>query len=164
MKKIILFCFMTISITTLLGQRFSLNEMAKICKGDWDEFDTYATAKGFNYNKSKSDEFSESKSYFLNHYNDNFYTRKHITKYYLKTTNSQMVSFQTTVNQDYLYYKNQLKLAGYKYNRTEKDESGGMSLYYLKGKTELALHSIKKNDSEGIEYMSYEISMTISSD
>ena len=161
MKRIFVLTALLISFSGF-SQSFTLAELIKITKSSDDNFDTYATLRGFTFYSNETDDTEvENQSYV---YKSNDVKIAYLTKYSFLTNKyekSSMVSFQTINSSAYLKIKNELKANGFKF--LNKDLHNGTTfLNYSKGKIEISLAS-SSDESNGSyrQRTSYEISVSI---
>lgn len=156
MKKIIISIILFSIASLTFGQNFTLSELIKINNYKLDDFDTYVTQKGYKFDKSENIDFYENTSYA-------FYTKGvkdcFITKFYYKTSNVEMVSFQTKNTTTYLKIKSDLKILGFKIISTESIDGDTLMFIYEKGKIEVSLIPGIATNSYGFKYTYYEISV-----
>jgi len=156
MKQIFISFFLLITCSIAFGQKFTLQELTNLNKMDWDEFDSYVIAKGYEYNKTEDLEFVESKSYGYKQKGEE--SPYFISKTVAKNKNTKLVAYQTTNSQDYLLIKSQLKNSGFKFAKTEA-RGQTILLIYMKGDIQLTLATFKVQQNSGDTFAGYEISI-----
>lgn len=140
--------FALISINSY-SQSFSLNELLSLSKMDLDNFDTAVTNKGYIFNGTKDLE-NYSVQYYK--YDDNKvvdgvreFCGLAFRYEYKEGDKKNELSYQTSNKNDYVLFKKNILLNKYKLIN-KYIEYEGMTLKYIKGKTEIRLHSeIGKN-------------------
>lgn len=155
MIKYILTAVLMLLITESFAQDFTLAELIKINNYKIDNFDTYVTQKGYQYYDNKNTDFKDQTSYV--HY-INGVKKSYISKFYYKTQNKEMVSFQTGKNTTYLKIKAELKSLGFKFINTESND-GTTFFDYKKGNIEISLNSSVQENRYGDKLTTYEISV-----
>jgi len=160
MKKIFLLIFILAS-TSIFAQNFKLNELIKMRNMNWDDFDTYVTSKGYQYNDFKKEKNSTSKHY---KYNGSVVGECYINRciFFDEVETSPFsisVSFQTIHKEDYLAIKNQLKIQQFKYigndtyNEVEDAKNAhAIGMNYVKNKIEITLTSYISPQTGGTTY------------
>lgn len=161
-KCIVSIFFVVFSAGYSFSQTFSLTDLVNIVKMDIDNFDTYATSKGYKYLNATDKEDSKGITYA---YNQNQYSKnaeKFITLKYVYY-GGKNVTYQTIKTSDYLNIKTQIKPLGFVFNKSEKFEEANF-LYYKKGKLELTLVSFQTPNESGDLSTGYEIGLTYNAD
>lgn len=150
MKAILTTIFLFLAFI-VSGQSLSLPELIKMNDMAVDDFDTYATNKGFRFLKTNKDDNSESTSYS---YSKNGYRIAFITKTLIRMTpvldvktKFDMVVFQTNDEEIYIKFKNEAKKNGFKFVRQYTNNDGTMFMEYSNGSVEFKMTS--KADPEG---------------
>ena len=155
MNKIITFYLVFFS-ASIIAQSFNLSELEKLSTNNWDDFDTSATKKGYSYYSSNKDEVEESKEYSFQR-NNNGKAKFWITKS-VYVDGSEMVSWQTNKQSDYVKIKEQIKALGYRFVESKFYNDKNYNRY-KKGNKELSLISGVATSDLGIEINYYEISI-----
>lgn len=157
MRKILLFTFF-ISFVSVFSQSFTLSELESLSVKNWDDFDTFVTKKNYSYYSSEEDTLSELREYSFDR---NLTTGKAtfwITKYkYID--GSEMVSWQTNKQNDYIKIKEQLKILGYKFINSQIHKGSNVNTYERGNKELTIVSGVSKTDS-GLNITYYEISVT----
>lgn len=160
MKRVLVLVSLLISFSGY-GQSFSLNELIKLSKLSDDNFDTYATQRGFTFYSNEIDDPEVENIAYV--YKSNDVKIGYLTKFsYLtnKYEKSSMVSFQTINSSTYLKIKNELKTYGFIYLKKNL-HNGTTFLTYSKGKIEVSLASSSEENSGSYrQRTSYEISVS----
>lgn len=132
--------------------QMTLNELIKVYNMDMDQFETYAIAKGYEFNKFKKDE----------NVNGTIYAKgvgkqtKYLAFYDLYFSDGKNVNFQTGNPSEMINIKNQLKSFGFKLSESYFNENGTQTRLYKKGKFELGIYTTPPNDE--YDFVWYEIS------
>ena len=146
MKQIIASLILFVACNVMYGQKFTLRELTNLNNMDWDQFDSYVVAKGYEYNKTEDLEFVESKSYGYKLKGD--HSPYFISKTVAKNKNVKLVAYQTTDSKDYMSIKSELKNAGFKFAKTETADQSTL-LIYTKSNLELILATTKTQQNSG---------------
>ena len=130
--------------------------MINLNENDWDQFDTYVLAKGYEYYKADTDNNLDIRSYALRiEQNKSYYF---ITKTIGKGNSIRMLTVQTLKKQDYLFYKEQLKKYKFIYVKSQTEENS-ITMEYKKENLEVWISSILNKDPENKKVAGYEISI-----
>ncbi len=162
MKFTISFLYFFISITsiTVSAQTFTLTELVDLTTMDVDQFDTYATNKGFRYLESQDEEQIKGYRYCYNQSKTSNWAEKYISLYLIDyETPSRLITYQTSKSNDYLKIKNQVKQYGFKFVEA-KNNNGATFLEYKRHKLKLSLISYQNETLSGKIGTNYEISIT----
>lgn len=165
MKKMLIFSLLILGALPLVSnaQTFSLPELVTLVNKNIDNFDTYVVGRGFIYQETIQEENAEGVTYALNQ--DQYSTKaaKFITLYtkYI-SDNRRNVTYQTLLSTDYLKIKNQAKLNGFKFVKTD-NYKGTTILVYQKGQMDLSFSLIHSED-EGVFTTTYLISINKNTD
>ena len=152
---LILFLFLS---AESFSQKISVEELKKLHASDWDTFDTFVLTKGYEYSSSKDDRKYTLKSYAYNETADTMASR-FISKYVNNYSSSGIVTWQTSKNFEYLWFKNQLISKGFKFIESGQFKKSTF-LKYINGKLQLKLYVSKGPDANGKEIPVYEISIS----
>ena len=162
MKNIFLLSLFFLFNAFCYSQSFSINELEKISKYNWDDFDTHVNNKHYIFDNEKTNERDESKHYAFipNSYNN--VAVKWITLYKQSSLNDiseSIISWQTSSQIDYLNIKNQLKKSGYLFLKTGTFKEATF-FKYKKGKKEISIYVFKAKNNNGENNITYEITLT----
>lgn len=141
-------------------QSFSLTELINMTKMNIDDFDTYASNKGFKFLETTDTEQQKGITYAFNQSSYSKKADKFISLFfeYFGQTNKN-VTYQTSKTEEYLKIKNQIKPLGFTFKET-KTFNGSTFLVYTKGKYEIILISFQSESGNGAASVGYEISVT----
>lgn len=107
--KYIFSLLLVFSFNISFGQ-MTVSEMIKIYGMDLDEFETFALGKGFELHEIKNDEKINGVVYIKNRGLYPYYLELDLLNVY----HGKLVSFQTSINSEFVSIKNQLKILGFK--------------------------------------------------
>jgi hypothetical protein len=155
MKKLYIILIILISINSN-SQSFSLNELVSLSKMDIDTFDTTVTNKGYVFNGTK-----DLENYSVQYYKyDDIKVVNGIRDFcglalrydYKEGNKKSELSYQTSKKNDYVLFKKNIILNQYKFI-SKSIEYEGMTFTYIKGKTEIRLHSEIDKNTETTTYL-----------
>ena len=159
MKRIIVIVVLFAISSSVNAQSFSVRELTNLVYKNWDDFDTYVTAKGYSYNEAKKDSFYESRIYSLHRSDYERYAGYWIS-FYKYLDHQTMISWQTSNQKYYLDFKAQLIAEGFKFIKSEIVKGNNVNTY-VTGNKEITLVSGKTKANDGREVNVYEISLTL---
>lgn len=138
------FLLVVFLVTTSFGQTFTMSELIKMSKMDVNNFDTYVTSKEFVFVEDINLEEAKGVTYAFNlNRNDKRYAEKFIKHYSKYFRNRYVINYQSTDKNEYLKFKSQISLLGFKFIKTDiiTDKLGIKNNYfeYRKGKEEISI-------------------------
>lgn len=122
--------------------QITLNEMIKVYDMDFDQFETFSTNKGFSF-----DDMIDSFYYSQVFYNINNKVNQEtigLFRYKIKEEGYYPIVTQTYFNQnDYLKFKTQIEINGFKFVSTSKELKGYLSEYYKYNKWQICVRRLE---------------------
>jgi hypothetical protein len=141
------------SFTLLQKTEFKIQDFEKMAKMNANDFETYILNKGFEFDKTQN-----YKSFDVV-----YYKKKNMTVSKAVTTDSSIMYsafYETSSNTEYVNFKKQAELLGYKYKSSDKhsiDTDNTQYHIYEKGKIKLNFYTANRK-----EYLGYCIGIEIS--
>jgi hypothetical protein len=155
--KFLLVCF----VSTINYAQITLNDMKTIIKMDYDSFETFAMNKGFVFSSFCDDKIDDEcvsyskgvgeKTKYITLY------RKYID-YYGKEVCRKKVTYQISLESEYLLFKKQMKEQGFSLVDSKEWEEKGVLFKYYENKyykLNLAVSRYQVNSAD------YEITLTL---
>jgi hypothetical protein len=145
------FFFIIISTSFKSFSQITINDMIAVYKMDLDQFETFVLKRGYEFSSLKDDDQVFGSTYVKGFEGNT----KYITLFTRYFSDGKCVTIQTSKEDEFLKFKEQLKIYGYKLVSTKNIEG---RLYKSYKNTIWNLDVFSINDGDGIT--GYEISLT----
>jgi hypothetical protein len=126
-----LLCIVLVFATVKSYSQLSLNEMLAVYKMDLDQYEIFALKKGYHFSGIKDTEHAFSASYVKGKGENTRYIDLY-TKYF---DLGRCVTYQTSINNELLSFREQMKNSGFRLSSTENIE-GNLRKLYKKGSSQ----------------------------
>jgi hypothetical protein len=138
-------------------QKFGISDLGKMVTMGDDEFDTYATSKGFHFNINKTDTNSTRASY---HFDGKQYKSEFTLDKFKYINGNLSITYNLIDKSVYLNIKNQAKKLGYTLSKTIHEDDATWFVY-SKNNWRLVLINSTKYTTAGQDIGGgYEITLT----
>jgi hypothetical protein len=137
--------------STLCNAQISLNDMKTILKMDYDSFETFALNRGFLFSHFCDDKFDDE---CVNYIKGVGKQTKYITLYKYDTNfNKKNVTYQLSIESEYLLIKKQMKEQGFNLIDTKEwKEKGVLFKYYENKYYRLTIAVVGKDKTNTVDY------------
>jgi hypothetical protein len=153
MIKYISFVIIAFSSLSSNCQQLKIKDLLDCVDRDYSYFETKVTENGFQYFKHKSEENYESYHYAYNRTSSNKST-KFVDWTTWKYNGLKVIYYQTTLNQEYISLKNEMKILGFKFKNMYTFNEQQFLIY---GNTKIEITIVTGDAGNGITFYEFKI-------
>ena len=136
------------------SQQLKIKQLLEFINRDYSYFETIVSQNGFQYFKHKNEENYEAYGYAYNRTSTNK-SSKFVNWTIWKNNNLRVISYQTSVNTEYITLKSEMTKLGFKFTKMDTYNEQQF-LYYNNGKREITI--VTGDAGNGITFYEFSFS------